>query len=193
MRKVGLTGNIGSGKTTVCRLFELLGVPVYYADKRAREITHTPQVLEQILKAFGPQVFDKEMVLNRKKLAEIVFGDKEKLSFLNSLIHPRVYKDYQDWLLNISGHQYCIQESAIMFETGHNKNFDTIIVVSAQREQRIQRVCERDNVSREAVEQRIDNQMDQQMLIKMADFVISNDNNVALIPQVLKVNEILTR
>ena len=192
MIKAGLTGNIGSGKTIVCKLFELLGVPVYYADDHARRITNTPEVLEAIREEFGQQVFDTAGTLDRKKLASIVFDNKQALRTLNRIIHPRVRDDYKAWLKRQQGHSYTIQEAAILFETGHYRNFDRVIVVSAPQETRIQRVCLRDGLSRQDVLRRMDNQMEQAELEDRADHVILNDDRKLVIPQVLRLHELLS-
>ncbi|MFO7978895.1 MAG: dephospho-CoA kinase [Bacteroidales bacterium] len=191
MLQVGLTGNIGSGKTTVCHFFEVLGVPVYYADQRARQITNTPQVLGHIHQAFGAEVFDRPNILNRQKLAQVVFNDQEALKTLNGFIHPRVYRDYQQWLELHSQAAYCLQEAAIIFESGNEGRFDQVIVVSAPRDIRLQRVTTREKVDRHHVEQRMNNQMDQQTLEEKADYVIVNDDHHAIIPQVLKLHALL--
>jgi dephospho-CoA kinase len=191
MIQAGLTGNIGSGKTLVCRLFEMLGVPVYYADEHARRITNTPDVRETIRKEFGDEVFDVEGNLDRKKLGSIVFEDKKALKSLNKIIHPRVRDDYKAWLQRQQGHPYTIQEAAILFETGHYRSFDRIIVVSAPRETRIQRVCRRDGLGRQDVERRMENQLEQSELEDRADHVILNDDRRLVIPQVLRLHELL--
>ncbi len=191
MLQVGLTGNIGSGKTTVCRFFEVLGVPVYYADQRARQITNTPQVLDHIREEFGVDVFDSPNRLNRQKLAQVVFNDQEALKTLNGIIHPRVYRDYHRWLQQHPHATYCLQEAAILFESGKADRFDQVIVVSAPKEIRLQRVMMRENVARHQVEQRMNNQMDQHTLEEKADYVIINDNHQAIIPQVLKLHALL--
>lgn len=189
---MALTGNIGSGKTTVCRFFEVLGVPVYYADQRARHITNTREVLDQIHKVFGAAVFDDDKMLNRQKLAQVVFNDQQALKTLNGIIHPRVHRDYQQWLKHHAQAAYSLQEAAIIFESGSARHFDLVVVVSAPKEIRLQRVMQRENVQREQVLQRMDNQMDQKTLEEKADHVILNDGRQAVIPQVMKLHALLT-
>lgn len=188
MLKIALTGNIGSGKTTVCRFFEVLGVPVYYADQRARLITRTPGVLDEIRSTFGHDVFEDGNRLNRQKLAQVVFNDQQALNTLNKIIHPRVYLDYQHWLNQHAHVAYTIQEAAVIFEAGHEKRFDRIVVVGAPRQVRLQRVIRRENATCQEVEQRMKNQLDQEVLEKKAHHVIVNDDRQAVIPQVLALH-----
>lgn len=187
MRQLGITGNIGSGKSMVCRIFEMLGVPVYDADERARQITNSPGLLMEIKQLFGEQVFDGPKMLNRKRLGEIVFADRDKIRSLNRLIHPKVYQDYLDWLKTLGNVAFCLQESAILVETGSWKRFDALIVVSAPTELRIERVMKRDALSRPQVMQRIGNQLPQEELEEKAHHVIINDGHQPLIPQVLDI------
>ena len=129
MLKIGVTGGIGSGKSTVCEIFKTLGIPVFNADEAGRVLTDgNKEVKDKIRTAFGSEIFDGE-VLNRRKLAEIVFEDEEKLKQLNSIIHPAVGKAYKDWVESISDKPYCLKEAAILFESGSNKGLDKVIVV----------------------------------------------------------------
>lgn len=188
MLQIGLTGNIGSGKTTVCRFFEILGVPVYYADLRARAIMDKAEVLEQVAGAFGAEVLDEKGRLQRKALAEIVFNDREKLQKLNAIVHPLVRDNYRLWAAEQHNKSYVVQEAAILFETGMAASFDKVIVVAAPLELRIARVQQRDGVSPEEVLRRAANQLDEQDLIEKADFVIYNDDSRLVIPQVLAID-----
>jgi dephospho-CoA kinase len=189
--KIGLTGNIGSGKTTVSRLFELLGIPVYYADIQAKIFLDDADVIARVNALFGSKVLDKDHKIDRSKLAALVFKDNSRLQLLNGIIHPLVRAEYKRWHHAHEGSPYTIQEAAILFETGHYKDFDRTIVVSAPESMRIARVCKRDKTDEESVRQRMKHQMDQKQLEDMADFVIINDELQPLIPQVLEVHRLI--
>lgn len=195
MLKVGITGGIGSGKTTVCQIFERLGVPVYYADQRAKELMEDDkQLVADIRSEFGEDIYDTEGKLQRKKLAEIVFNDEEKLVKLNSLVHPAVFKDNQSWneVLAKKGYPYTLKEAALLVETGSYLTLDKLIVVSAPEEDRIKRVMERDQATREQVVARIKAQMPEEQKVKYADYIIYNDAIMDLVPQVTKIHLDLT-
>lgn len=184
MLQIGITGGIGSGKTTVCKIVESLGFPVYYADDRGRYITdHDPMVLRGIRDQFGPGVFDG-LLLNRKKLGEIVFKDEQKLFQLNRLVHPAVRQDYADWLLKHKDAKLVFSEIAILFEIGRFRDFDKTILVTCPDETRIKRVMERSNLSREDVKNRMTNQWPDEKKAELAHFVIDNDGIKQLNPQV---------
>ncbi len=193
MLQIGLTGNIGSGKTTVCRVFEILGVPVYYADLRARAIMEDSAVVKQVAGAFGQDLIDESGHLKRKDLAAIVFNNREKLEKLNAMVHPLVRDDYRQWVAAQYNQAYVMQEAAILFETGMAASFDRVIVVAAPLELRIARVQQRDGVSRQEVLRRAANQLEEQELIERADFVIHNDDSRLVIPQVLAIDRQLRR
>jgi dephospho-CoA kinase len=188
MKKVGLTGNIGCGKSTVARIFETLGIPVFHADGVAKEILTHKRTQIEIREKFGSAVFTSEG-LDRKKLASIVFNDSEALTFLNSLIHPGVRKEFNLWFERQSGHPYVIEEAAILFETGIYKEFDKIITVVSPVDLAISRVMQRDSISREEVEKRMRNQWPQDKKVDLSSFVISNDENHLVIPQVLAIHD----
>lgn len=158
MQKVGLTGNIGSGKSVVAMVFEMLGVPLYNADTKAKEITDTPEVHKRIREAYGDSMFDKNDKINRKKLANYVFTVKNELNRLNSIVHPHVMNDFEKWIRENSAVPYVVMESAILFDTDYYKLFDKIIVVSAPEDIRIARVMKRDNMNKVAVHLRMQNQ-----------------------------------
>jgi dephospho-CoA kinase len=191
MIKVGLTGNIGSGKSTVARIFEIIGVPVYQADKEAKKFLSKPEVKKELKKEFGQAIFSG-IEIDRKKLAEIVFNTKKSLNFLNSIIHPLVRKDFEDWCSNYSEEPYIIQEAAILFESGFYKFFDKTIVVSCPKEIAVMRVMERDITTGREVKERIKNQWEQEKKINLADFIIINDNEQLVIPQVLQIHKELS-
>jgi len=191
MIKVGITGGIGSGKTTVCEIFERLGVPVYYADKQAKYLMETDKKLrEAIRQLFGDEAFDSENNLNRAFIAGIVFKDEEKLLALNALVHPAVKADYDSWnaILARKEYPYSLKEAALLVESGSYKDLDKLIVVSAPLEDRIKRVMARDNVSEEQVKARIDAQLPDAGKVKLADYVIANNLIMELVPQVSKVH-----
>ncbi len=193
MLKVGITGNIGSGKTTVCRIFELLEVEVYYADNRAKEIMHNHDVKKEIKELFGPAVFNENGDLNTKRLARIVFCDKMALQNLNEIIHPQIDKDFDLWLNKRKSHAYVLKEAAILYETGRYKKLDKIIVIASSIDMMIERVRKRDNATIESVKARLSNQLDQQIKISKADYVIDNYENTLLIPQVIDVHNKLLK
>ena len=173
MMRVGLTGGIGSGKTTVAAFFRQLGVPVYNSDQRARELMEGDDDLRSaISNLLGPEAYG-DSGLNRGYIASRVFRDKDLLEQLNGLVHPAVQKDFLNW----AGQQkapYVLQEAAILFENGAYRGFDKMILVTAPRELRIRRVMDRDSVQRESVVARMDNQWETSRKIPLADYVIEN-------------------
>ena len=188
MLKVGITGGIGSGKTMVCKIFESLGVPVYYADFHAKRLMETsPVIIKGLTGLFGPSIISRGKI-DRKKLAQIIFNDTDVLIAVNNLVHPEVRKNFIDWLKTMSGHDYVIEEAAILFESKAYKLLDFNITVSAPEEMRISRVMVRDNVSRESVISRINNQMTDQEREKLADAIILNDESDLLIPRILQLH-----
>lgn len=188
MFKIGLTGGIGSGKSTVAKIFEVLGIPVYYADEEAKRLMNTDIGLKrQIIELFGEASYSQGM-LNRNYLAEIVFHDPEKLKQLNALVHPVTIHDANTWLENQHS-AYAIKEAALIFESGIHEMLDFVIGVSAPISLRIQRVIKRDNISREEVLSRMDKQMEESAKMKRCNFVITNDEQQLLIPQVLAIHE----
>ncbi len=193
MIRIGLTGNIGTGKSTVARIFEILGVPVYHADKQARKIVDSEKVTEQITLLFGKQVLDPQNKIDRKVLAEIVFSNEEKLSALNSLIHPLVEEDFSQWGKLYADQKYILQEAAILFETGFDRLFEATILVTAPEELCISRVIARDRSTKEMVSDRIRNQWSQDKKREMADFEIINDEISLVIPQVLAIHKELKK
>lgn len=191
MLKIGLTGGIGAGKTTVAHIFEVLGIPVYYADEAAKRLMNEdPQLKEQIIGLFGAGAY-KEGELDRHFLGDLVFSDPEKLSRLNNLVHPATQKDAERWL-RLQKTPYAIKEAALIFEAGLQPDFDYIIGVTAPEPLRISRVMKRDQTSREKVLERIRQQMDEPEKIGLCDFVVHNDEQQAVLPQVLKIHEKLS-
>jgi dephospho-CoA kinase len=193
MLKIGITGGIGSGKTTACRLFEQLGVPVYYADDRAKWIQNNdPNLILALKQLFGSDIYENN-VLDRTRLGKIVFSDKKMLDALNAIVHPAVFKDAAEWqeMQQKAGAAYTLKEAALLFETGSYKTLDKIIVVSAPLELRIERVMQRDNLSREEVQKRINSQMPQEEKEKMADFVLNNLSLQDLEREVLNLHHLI--
>ncbi len=190
MLKVGITGGIGSGKTTVCKVFETLGIPVYYADDRAKALmVEHPDIINAIKKNFGQAAYFENGELNRNYLSKIVFNNKNKLETLNSIVHPVVYMDGEEWHQKQANVPYTIKEAALHFESGGYRLMDKMITVFAPRELRLARVTKRDNVSPEMVEARMDKQMPENEKIEKADFVIYNDGQKMLIPQIHKIHQ----
>jgi dephospho-CoA kinase len=189
MQHLGITGGIGSGKTTVCKIFETLGIPVYYADERAKYLmSHDPTLMAGIIELFGQEAFLEPQVLNRAHIAQIAFNDKEKLNQLNALVHPAVAQDGLNWQAAQQNVPYTLKEAALLFESGSYRTLDKIIVVAAPLELRIQRVMARDGAKREEVEARISKQMPEAEKVSLADFVVNNDGIHALIPQVMAIH-----
>lgn len=188
MIRIGLTGGIGSGKSTVAKVFEVLGIPVYYADDAAKKLMNEDEELkEKIKKEFGESIY-KEEKLDRKKLADIVFTSPEKLNLLNALVHPATLKDAEKWMQEQTSH-YCIKEAALIFESGAHEHLDYVIGVTAPAPLRILRTMQRDGVTKEEVFARMDKQMDETIKMKLCDFVIQNDEQEMILPQVLALHE----
>jgi len=183
---IGLTGGIGSGKTTVAKQFESFGIPIYIADKEAKKLMELPEVKENIKVVFGNGIFDNT-VLNRQKLAEIVFNDKNKLQELNNIIHPKVKSHFDNWLKEKKAAPFVIKESALLFETSNEMNFDAIITVTAPVAVRIQRVIDRDKLERDEVLKRINNQIPDEIKIAKSNFIIQNDSLESLTKQVKNI------
>ncbi|GMQ27906.1 dephospho-CoA kinase [Algoriphagus confluentis] len=188
--KVGVTGGIGSGKSTVCRIFGLLGIPVYSADDRAKWLMeHDPNLKSKITEEFGINSYTQEGALNRKYLAEQVFSDPEKVKKINALVHPAVGLDFDKWTLEQKV-PYVLKEAALLFETGSAKQLDKIINVSSPLKVRIARVLMRDpHRSESQVNTIIDQQLPDETKNELADFVIKNSENKLLIPQVLEIHQ----
>ena len=189
MKVVGVTGGIGSGKTTVCQIFEHLNVPIYYADSRAKELMASNSDLKaDIIKSFGEDSYTNGQ-LNRPYLAKLVFTSPEKLALLNSLVHPAVANDFESWLEENDTVPYVLKEAAILFESGAYQDVNTSVLVIAPEDVRLQRVMKRDGSSKEEVLQRMKNQWTQERKAKLADHIINNDGTQLLIPQVLELHK----
>lgn len=185
---IGLTGGIGSGKTTVAKQFIEAGIPVYIADEEAKKLLHQPEIISQIETNFGDSVLEDNQI-SRAKLAQVVFNNPEKLALLNSIIHPAVKKYFQQWLNEHQTFPYVVREAAILFESGTYHDCDLIISVIAPIEERISRVIQRDQVDRAAVLARINNQWTDEQRIAKSDFVIENvtpENTERQVNEILK-------
>jgi dephospho-CoA kinase len=189
--QIGVTGGIGSGKSLVCKIFSCLGIPVYDADSRAKNLMNKNTLLvDQIKKEFGNDAYDEQGKLNRQYLAGRVFNQPDQLEKLNHLVHPRVAEDYSNWVTENNKSVYVIKEAALLFEAGSAKALDKIITVYAPEHLRLQRVLKRDpHKSEEAIEAVMHNQMNEEEKKSLADFIIYNDDTTLVIPQVLKLHE----
>lgn len=188
MLRIGITGGIGSGKSTVAHVFEVLGIPVYYADLEAKRMMNEDEVLkQQIIQEFGTAAYDNGM-LNRKHLASVVFADKEKLSILNSIVHPATIRHGQQWMEKQTT-PYAIKEAALIFESGTQEHLDYIIGVSAPLHLRIHRAMQRDGVTREEIQRRMQNQIKEEIKMRLCDFVVKNDEQELVIVQVLALDK----
>lgn len=187
MLKIGITGGIGSGKTTVCTLFEVLGIPVYYADEEARALMNQqPEIISGIKALFGNHIY-RDGQLDRAALSAAVFGDNEKVQALNALVHPAVFAHADAWMAAQQS-PYALKEAALFFESGGHLHMDKMIGVSAPEELRIARTMQRSKLSRAEVEARMAAQMEEAAKMKRCDFVIINDDTQALVPQVLQID-----
>lgn len=191
--RVGITGGIGSGKTTVCQIFqEALGVPVFYADSEAKRlILEDPDLRRGIMDLFGAEAYTEEGQYNRAYVASIVFSQPEKLAALNALVHPAVEKASLAWHQEQSqkGAVYTLKEAALMVESGSHLHLDFLIVVSAPEPLRIQRVVQRDGLSEEQVQARIRGQLPEADKLALADFVVYNDGQHLLLPQIWHIHQ----
>ena len=194
MKKIGLTGGMGSGKSTVAKIFEENDCPVYFADSESKKITTTsPQVREKLTDKFGPGLYRND-TLDKPLLASLIFGDnnKENLNFVNSVIHPLVLEDFKLWTDERRYYPLVVIESAILFESGFNKSVDFIVNVSAPEPVRIQRIMARENLSQAKILDRIRNQFSDATREQRSDYTIVNDGCSQLVPQVREVIRIVT-
>lgn len=189
MLKIGITGGMGSGKSVVSRIFSQLGIPVYNSDLRAKQLMHTqPLLRKQLIKHFGTEVYNQDNTLNRQHLSRIIFNSPQALDTINALVHPRVAEDFAEWQHQHKHQPYILKEAAILFESGADKGLQRIITVYAPEALRIERVVRRDNSSEKQVKKRIENQLPEEEKIKKSHFVIYNDNEQLVVPQVLKIH-----
>jgi dephospho-CoA kinase len=185
---IGLTGGIGSGKSTVANYIASKGIPVYIADEEAKKIMEREDVKQKIQNLFSESVLNDDTSLNRKKIAEFVFNNPEKLKELNAIVHPEVQLHFKNWLNKYKDFPFVIKEVAILFETGGNKHCDKVILITAPEELRIERAMKRDNLTKKDILVRINNQLPDSKKKKWSDFIIDNIN---LSDTFLKTDEIL--
>ena len=192
MKKIGLTGGIGSGKTTISKVFELLKIPIYNSDNVAKNfISKNSYVKNQIFKSFGKEVMTNNKIDN-KKLSTLIFNDIKKINIINNIIHPLVKEDFNKWCEE-KKNKYIIKESALLFSSNSYLDLDEIIFVKSPMEMRIKRVMKRDNRSRKQVESIIKNQNSDEFLEKGCKYIIYNDEEKFLTPQIIKLHEIFIK
>jgi dephospho-CoA kinase len=186
MRIIGITGGIGSGKSTIAKVFISMGFPVYNSDTRAKELINSNiDVIDSIKQEFGDDIYSSEG-LDRKKMASIVFSDSDKLQKLNSIVHPAVGLDFDKWA-NSQNTSFVLKEAAILFETGIYKSLDKTILVTCPKEERINRVMKRDSATKEAIEARMNSQWSEEKKKELADYIIDNSGEEMVIPQVISL------
>ena len=189
MLKIGIAGNIGGGKTTVSKIFEILQVPVFYADDAAKKVMVEDQILIDELKtAFGTEAYFSDGELNRKHIADIVFNNEIQLNKLNAIVHPAVFRAFDEWAATIKNAPYAIKEAALLFESSSYKMCDYSIMVTAPLELRIRRVMARNGLTRQEIESRDARQFSEEKKTELADYVIRNDDTELVIPQVLELH-----
>jgi dephospho-CoA kinase len=190
MLKIGITGNIGGGKTTVSKIFEVLEIPVFYADDAAKKVMIEDIILVDAIKsAFGNEAYFNDGSLNRKHIASIVFNDEAELVKLNSIVHPAVFRAFDAWVAQIKNAPYVMKEAALLFESTSYKMCDYSIMVTAPLELRIERVLKRDGLTRTEIESRNAKQFSEEKKTQLADFVVRNDDTELVIPQVIELHK----
>jgi dephospho-CoA kinase len=190
--KLGITGGIGSGKTTVCKVFAVFGIPVFSADDEAKRIQDNDRDLQiKINSVVGKDLFPAGM-LDRPEMAKLIFNNKDVLEKVNSIVHPAVFRSYNEWVKKQNS-PYCIMEAAILFESGASRLMDRIVTVITPMEERIERLLRGNKLSREQIVERIKNQIDDESRIKQSDFVIFNSENDMIVPAIIEIHkEMLT-
>ncbi len=188
MLKIGLTGNIGSGKSTVARIFDVLEVKIYHADVESKKFLANPEVKNQISKAFGESIVNADSTIDKTALSKVVFANPIALQLLNSILHPLVMEDFRKFCGLHIEEPYIINEAAIIFESGYRAQFDRIIHVSCPEEIAITRVMTRDKVLKDEVLKRMNFQMKDQEKAALSDFIILNDGSTLVIPQILRIH-----
>ena len=188
--KIGITGGMGSGKTTACKVFEVLGIPVFYADSVAKELMQTDSLLRQnLISAFGAQSYLSDGQLNRKYISGIVFKDESQLKILNQLVHPVVFRSFDEWVLKQQNQPYVLKEAALLFESGADKLCDYTILIKSPESIKIQRIIQRDHFTEEEIKLRMDKQFTDEQKEKLANFILLNNEEQLLVPQILKLHE----
>ena len=184
---IGLTGGIGSGKTIVAKLFEMMGCVVYNSDERAKELYFNKDIKQQVITLLGKEAYINDVELNKSYIAEVIFSDKHKLQHLNAIIHPAVKQDFKLVISKYPIKTLIIKETALLFEENISKEVDISILVTAPVELKIERVMKRSNLSKTVVEKRMLAQWTDERKIPLATYVLTNDGKEALIPQVLAI------
>ena len=192
IKKIGITGNIGSGKSLVCKIFEHLGINTFLSDEETKKLYLLPEIKKQILNYFNDEVYFNDGTLNKKLLSYHLFKNPKALQFIESVLYPQLNKTFDRWCEKQNS-DYVLFESAILFEKKFDNQFDKIIFVSAPEDVRLQRAMLRDNCNEENVRSRMRLQWSEETKIEKSDFVIYNDGNEMLIPQILKIHDILKR
>jgi len=184
---VGITGGIGSGKTFVCQILKTMGYPVFFSDKEAKKIvTHNPTVKQKIIAIFGPESYTKNGTLNKKHLSNQIFNDKNKLEQMNQIVHPSVRESFKKWA-QIQTSNIVFNEAAIIFETGIYKIYDNTILVTASKKTKIKRIQNRDHISIGEIEKRMSSQWLDEIKSPLASFIINNNENVMILPQLIQI------
>jgi dephospho-CoA kinase len=192
MKKIGITGGIGSGKTIICDVFRLLGVSVFNADNVARELQQNDNnVRNELIGLFGNTIYHSDGTLDRSALARLIFNEKDLMQKVNQIIHPAVREKYISWTMEHLNEDYILYEAAILFESGYYKELDLNILILADEEIRIKKVMKRDDMSEQAVRERIGNQMPDEEKIGLADYTLENNEKQLLIPQIIKLDQLL--
>lgn len=192
MKKVGITGGIGSGKTIVCEVFKLLGISVFHADIVARNLQQNNfEIRKKLIDLFGESIYSQDGTLDRKRLAGTIFKDKDLLGKVNQIIHPAVREIFFNWMNEHSEEDYVLYEAAILFESGYHNDFDLNILVVAEENIRMKRVMQRDNISRDSFMERVNNQMNDQEKIPQADYILENNEKKLLIPQIIELDKVI--
>ncbi|MDE7074288.1 MAG: dephospho-CoA kinase [Odoribacter sp.] len=189
MKRIGLTGGIGSGKTTVAHILKVLGYPVYLADPEAKRLTNThPEIRRELIRHFGKDIYDTDGKLNKPRMATLIFNDPKALKIANGIIHPQVMEDFKKWSLQ-QGTDIVFFESAILFENRLESAFDAVIGVTAPQEIRLQRVLKRDHTSPEKVKERMNSQENDEVIARRSDFLLHNDDKHPLLRQIMEILE----
>jgi len=192
MLKVGITGGMGSGKSTVCNILKNLGVPVFSSDDVGKMLLNNDDYLKsQIKKKFDSDMYTSSGTIDRERMARLVFNNPDELKKLNELVHPRVKAEFDSWCKKNEKKPYVVKEAAILFETDHHKELDKMVTVFCPKEERIRRIIKRDEVTKESVEKRMLHQYSDAERNALADFIIMNDGNEELLPQVKELHELL--
>lgn len=192
MKRIGITGNIGSGKSLICKIFKQLGINTFYSDEETKKLYHLPEIKKQILDYFKDDVYFNDGSLNKKLLSYHLFKNPKALQFIEELLYPQLNRTFEEWCCKQNS-DYVLFESAILFEKDFTKQFDKIIFVSAPDEVRLQRAMLRDKCDEENVRSRMRLQWDEEIKKAKSAFIINNDGNEMLIPQVLKIHKNLTQ